>query len=336
MESPLVLEELKRDPSRVLFETPGASLVDLDDGVLCLEFHSKANALDDGALSVAEYAFKIIPNNYVGLVIGNEGQNFSFGSDLRWLLRCLDESNGSRARFRDVSKRFQAITTGMRTCPFPTVAAPFGVTFGGALELTMYCDRVQTHAKLHARLPEVTLGILPTLGGTSELYARSAEQFGVGNLQDALHFAFDTIVGNKQSTDANDACQKLFLNEHDRMTSELELLIADAKARVLALASGYTAPQHRESIHVLGGLGYSSIETNVNANIASGNVTAYDGQIALAIARVLTGGGEGLPRPVSQEELHQLELECFEELIFNFKTRERIEHILATGIPLRN
>jgi 3-hydroxyacyl-CoA dehydrogenase len=331
---PIVLADLRRDPGRIVAQSASASLLDLGDGVLCLEFHSKGNTLDADTLTVAETAFEIIPGRYKGLVVGNQGTNFSFGANLRWLLALLDEIGEERSKFHAASKRFQRVTTGMRTAPFPTVSAPFGLTIGGALELSMYADRVQAHAGMRASLPEVAVGILPDLGGTSELYARSIDRFDK-NLPLALRNAFETIVFAKQSSDAQDARDLLFLREDDGVTDEPADLIADAKARVLELAPDYVTPAHREAIPVLGELGYRAIDAAIGTTISEGKATEYDGQIARAIARVMTGGG-GMPRSLSHEEMLDLETEWFESLVFNAKTRERMEHMLATGKPLRN
>ena len=329
------LKDLRCDPHRVVAQTPGASLLDLDDGVLCLEFHSKGNTLDGDTLTVAERAFEVIPGNYLGLVVGNQGSNFSFGANLGWILALLDRVGDDRAAFRVAAKRFQNVTTGVRTCPFPVVAAPFNLTVGGALELSMYCDRIQAHEEIRAFLPEAAVGILPDLGGTTELYARAVEHFGVERPDLALRHAFETIVFAKRSSDAKSARDLLFLGPLDRVTRDLALLIADAKARVLALASDYVAPQQRAAIPVLGEMGFGAVDAQISARVASGEASEHDARIARAIATILTGGG-GPPRNVSQDEMLDLETEGFESLIFTPLTRARMEHMLATGEALRN
>jgi len=329
------LAQLHADPQRVVATAAGASLLDLDDGVLCLEFHSKGNTLDGDTLTMAERAFEIIPRSYRGLVVGNQGANFSFGANLRWILSLLDAVGEDRDAFRKAAKRFQRVTTGVRTCPFPVVAAPFNMTVGGALELTMYCDRVQAHEGLRAFLPEAAVGILPDLGGTSELYARAIEHFGAERPDLALRHAFETIVFAKRSVDAESARGLLFLGPLDRVTADPGLLIADAKARVLALADDYVAPEQRAAIPVLGEMGFGAVDAQISARVASGEATEHDGRIARAIATILTGGG-GPPRSISHDEMLDLETEGFEALIFTPQTRARMEHLLATGEPLRN
>jgi len=329
------LEKLHGDPSRILATTAGASLLDLDDGILCLEFHSKGNTLDGDTLTVAERAFEIIPGSYRGLVVGNQGSNFSFGANLKWILSLLDGVGGDRAAFRKAAKRFQRVTTGVRTCPFPVVAAPFNLTVGGALELSMYCDRVQAHEELRAFLPEAAVGILPDLGGTTELYARAIDHFGVERPDLALRHAFETIVFAKRSSDAETARGLLFLGPLDRVTRDVTLLIADAKARALALTNDYVAPEQRAAIPVLGEMGFGAVDAQISARVANGEASEHDARIARAIATILTGGG-GPPRNISQNEMLDLETEWFESLIFTPQTRERMEHMLATGEPLRN
>lgn len=335
LQMPIVLDDVRKDPARILAQTASASLLDLDDGVLCLEFHSKGNTLDGDTLTVAEYAFSTIPGRYKGLVVGNQGKHFSFGANLRWLLALLEDIGGDRARFHTAAKRFQRLTTGMRTVPFPTVSAPFELTVGGALELTMYADRVQAHVGMRASLPEIAVGILPDLGGTSELYVRCIDAAGEGNEAAGLREAFQTIVFMRSSKDAEDARSLHFLKPHDRITKDLSSLITDAKGRVLELAEGYVAPAHRQNVPVLGEVGYEVLNQAIEMAAASGMATAYDAEVARAIARVMTGG-PGPARRISHEDLLDLETHYFETLVFNNETKERMEYMLEHGTPLRN
>jgi 3-hydroxyacyl-CoA dehydrogenase len=335
IQAPIVLDDIRKDPARVLATTAGASLLDLDDGVLCLEFHSKGNTLDGDTLTVAEHAFRTIPGRYKGLVVGNQGKHFSFGANLRWLLSLLEEIGGDRDRFHSAAKRFQRVITGMRTASFPAVSAPFELTVGGALELTMYTDAVQAHTSMRASLPEVAVGILPDLGGTSELYVRCIDAAGPGQEAAGLREAFQTIVLMRASQDAAQARELHFLNDRDRVSADLESLIIDAKRRVLELAEGYTVPAHRREILVLGDAGYQALDRAIVAAEVSGRASAYDAQVARAIARVMTGG-PGAARRISHEELLDLETHYFETLVFNGKTRDRMQYMLEHGAPLRN
>ncbi len=335
IEAPISLDQIRADPGRTITSNAVASLLDLDDGVLCLEFHSKGNTLDADTLSIAEYANEIIPGNYRGLVIGNQGSNFSFGANLRWLLATLDDIGEDREKFHLAAKRFQNVTTGMRTAAFPTVAAPFGLTIGGGLELSMYADRVVSSDDLRAGLPEMAVGILPDLGGTSELYLRAIDDAGPGDEAQGLRRAFEIIAMNKSSRNAMHARKLLFLRPDDIVLTSRAALLPRAKAEALALAQEYRAPDPRVDIPVLGDLGFATIEQGIEAAAGGGMITEYDGDIARAIGRVMTGG-PGNQRRLSHLELLDLETRYFETLIWNPKTRERMQHMLTHGAPLRN
>lgn len=317
-----------------LFETASASLFDLGDGVMQLAFHSKGNTLDGDTLTTAERAFEIVPGTYRALILANDGPHFSFGANLRWLLSLLDRIDGDRAAFRTAAKRFQRVVTAMRTVPFPTIAAPFGLTIGGGLELCLYADALQAHESMRASLPEVAVGILPDLGGTSEVYARCVDASG-GNVAAALQEAFGIVAFMRGSRDAQDARNLHFLRAHDRITAQRERLLADAKACALELAPGYVSRGHRREVPVLGDEGFAAIDAMIGAAVASGAATEYDGVIGRAIARVMTGG-PGPARTLDHEELLDFETEYFETLVFDPRTRARMEYMLAHGTPLRN
>ncbi|MDQ2680782.1 MAG: enoyl-CoA hydratase/isomerase family protein [Candidatus Eremiobacteraeota bacterium] len=335
IETPILLDAIRADSGRVIASNAAASLLDLDDGVLCLEFHSKGNTVDANTLIIAEHANQIIPGAYRGLVVGNQGSNFSFGANLRWLLTMLDDIGDDREQFHIAAKRFQNVTTGMRAAPFPTVAAPFGLTIGGGLELSMYADRVVASEDLRAGLPEMAVGILPDLGGTSELYLRALDDAGPGNEEQALRRAFEIIGMNKSSKNAAHARKLLFLRSADIVLEDRAILLSRAKAEVLALAPEYRAPQPRADIPVLGDRGFAELEQGILAAVGADMITAYDGEIARALGRVMTGG-PGHPRKLSHLELLDLETHYFETLIWNPKTRDRMTHMLAHGTPLRN
>lgn len=335
VQSPILLSELHKDPARVVATSAGASLIDLDDGVLCLEFHSKGNTLDADSVGMMEAAYEVVPKRFAGLVIGNQGSHFSFGANLGWILSVLAEMDGDRAQFSPQAKRVQRAVTGMREAPFPVVAAPFGLTIGGALELSMYCDRMQAYSDMNARLPEVAVGILPDLGGTSEVYIRNLDSAGPGNELDALRLAFQTVTMMTASGDAEGARRLHFLKPHDRVSQDKATLLNDAKARVLELAAGYVTPKLRAGVPVLGDTGYQALDQMVSMAVQAGIATAYDGEVARAIALIMTGG-PGPARTVSHQELLDLETQQFETLIWNPKTRARMEHMLQTGEPLRN
>jgi 3-hydroxyacyl-CoA dehydrogenase len=227
------------------------------------------------------------------------------------------------------------MSTGMRVAPFPTVCAPFELTIGGALELAMYAHAVQAHASMRASLPEAAIGILPDLGGTSELYARCIDAAGPGNEMAALHEAFQTVAFVRASSDAESARALRFLNERDRISADRSRLLDDAKLRVIELADGYVPRTHRKDIPVLGDTAYAALEQAIDTAVSAKIATEYDAVVARAIARVMTGGA-GIARLVRHEELLDLETHHFETLVFDTRTRARMEHMLEHGTPLRN
>ncbi|HZZ66506.1 MAG TPA: enoyl-CoA hydratase/isomerase family protein [Candidatus Baltobacteraceae bacterium] len=329
------LDQVRKDGSRVLLSNASASLLDLDDGVLCLEFHSKGNTLDEDTLAVAEHAMQSIPGRYRALVVGNQGTDFSFGANLRWLLGLLAEIGEDSAALSAAAKRFQRMTTGMRTAPFPTVSAPFARTIGGAIELTMFASGVQAHTGLRAVLPEIAVGILPDLGGTSELYARSLEQAGEEHAVQALRDAFGTIVYMRGSADAEHARRLNFLLPADRVTNDADALVAHAKAYALELADRFLPRGHRESILVLGDDGFAQLASDIDVALASEALSPHDAQVARAIARVMTGA-PGRRRHVRHEELLDGETREFQLLVGKPQTAARMRHMLQHGTPLRN
>ena len=194
----------------------------------------------------------------------------------------------------------------------------------------MYVDRVQAHASMRASLPELAVGILPDLGGTSELYVRCLDAAGAGNTSSGLRAAFETIAFMRASDDAQSARSLHFLQAHDRVSEDLARLIDDAKARVLELAADYHARPHRRGIPVLGDGGYAALERTIDAAVAGGAAGEYDAVIARAIARVMTGG-PGPARTVAHEDLLDLETQYFETLVFDLRTRARMKHVLEHG-----
>ncbi len=174
----LLLDDLKRDPARTVWQSAGASLVDLGDGVLLLEFHSKANALGADAFAAVEAALGIVPGRFLGLVVGNQGRWFSAGADLAALLK--DAEAGNHAAIERMIAGFQRMTTSLQNAPFPVVAAPFNMTLGGGCEIMLHCDAVQADAELATGLVELKVGLMPAAGGTTEMLVRYQERLQPG------------------------------------------------------------------------------------------------------------------------------------------------------------
>ncbi len=338
----LMLASLKRDAARTVRSWPGASLVDLGDGALLLEFTSKANALGRDAFAAVEAAITdVVPGGFIGLVIGNQGRWFSAGADLGALLK--DAEAGNRAAVEGMIRGFQGMTTSLRRAPFPVVAAPFGMTLGGGCETMLYSDAVQADAELATGLVELKVGLMPSAGGTTEMLARAnakaaggADEKGGEEAFAAVRSVFDLITSGKVTGSALEARRLGFLRDGDGITMNKRRLLGDAKDLLLGLAVGYQAPGGRE-IFVLGEAGYGGLMELARERQGGEGWTDYDVEMAEALARILSGGGPGSrPGWTPEEKLFDLEREVFIELCAKTRTQERIRHMLATGKPLRN
>ncbi|MGE0494055.1 MAG: 3-hydroxyacyl-CoA dehydrogenase NAD-binding domain-containing protein [Vulcanimicrobiota bacterium] len=329
----VVVKRLHQD-NRVVKTNSDASLLDLGDGVALLEFHSKANSIGQKVLEMFDTADEIVKKDFVGLVIGNQGQNFCAGADISMILRLAQEQNFEEIR-RAVGI-FQGMTSRLRYCPFPTVSAPFGMTLGGGCEVMLWSDEVVSGGELYTGLVEVGVGILPAGGGTTEMLIRKSEQLLPGaDPFTAVQAAFELIGMGKVSTSALEARQMSFLRPFDHICMNHDRLISEAKARVLALAPGYTAPPRRQ-VKVLGEEAYANLSAGAYMMKEAGYITEYEYHLARTIARVLSGGTMNRSDTVDESVLLELEGEAFLSLSGEAKTQERLAHTLKTGKTLRN
>ena len=333
----IVLSDLKRaEPARVLHRREGASLVDLGDGVLLLEFHSKANALGTDAFAAVAEACDRVPQGFLGLVIGNQGRWFSAGADLGALL--ADAEAGNTTAITAMIVNFQNMTTRLRAAPFPVVCAPFGMTLGGGCETMLYSDAVQADAELTTGLVELKVGLMPSAGGTTEMLARANAGLAPGaDPYEALRATWGLITSGQTSGSALEARRLGYLRAHDGITMNRRRLLGDAKDALLGLsAAGYQPPAPRE-IEVLGAEGYARLMEEAAGYREAGKWSDYDVHLAGELARILTGGGPGARAGrVPEKVLLDLEREVFIGLCVQSGTHERIRHMLKTGKPLRN
>ena len=331
----IVLKDMKRDASKIVKTMPGASLVDIGDGVALLEFHSKMNALGEDMVRMMQHAQKVVPQDFVGLVVGNQGENFSAGANLAVLL--MNAQDGEWDEIDLGIRQFQKFTTSMRFSPFPTVSAPFGLTLGGGCEVSLYADHVQAHSELYMGLVEFGVGLIPAGGGTTEMVVRLTDAL----LPDedafqALRKAFTQIGLAKTSTSALEARDLGYLRPSDGITMNRDRLIADAKRKVLELAPDYVQPQPRTDIPALGGAAFANLKVGIEGLKLSRQASDYDAEVATALAKVLSGGTANRVMQVSTQYMLDLEREAFLMLCGKRKTQERIAHTLKTGKPLRN
>jgi 3-hydroxyacyl-CoA dehydrogenase len=334
----LILKSIK-DRTGVIKKNAGASLVDLGDGVACLEFHSKMNAIGGDTLQMLKFALSEVDKNFLGLVIGNQGPNFCVGANIMLMLMEAQEENWEELDM--MSRVFQTATMSLRYSPKPVVVAPFQMVFGGGCEMVLHADRVRAAAETYIGLVEVGVGIIPGGGGTKEMLVRTLDLIPKG-ADDADPFpfvkrAFETIALAKVATSAEEARALSFLSADDTVSMNQDRLIADAKKEVLALsASGYVAPQQRTDILALGLPALSTLKLGIHQMKRAGYISDHDAEIGTQLGRILTGGDLNHPTRVSEQYLLDLEREAFLSLIGTRKTQERMAHMLKTGKPLRN
>ncbi|MBV9927628.1 MAG: 3-hydroxyacyl-CoA dehydrogenase [Acidobacteria bacterium] len=334
----VVLKSLK-ERMGVIRKNAGASLIDLGDGVACLEFHSKMNSIGGDTLQMVKAALTEVEKNFLGLVVGNQGQNFSVGANIMLVLMGAQEEEWDEI---DLGiRQFQQATMSLRYSPKPVVVAPFQMTFGGGCEMTLHADRARASAETYIGLVEVGVGLIPAGGGTKEMLVRALDSIPPGVTEaDPFPFvkrAFETIALAKVATSAAEAKALGFLREEDSYSMNADRLVADAKQEVLALAAtGYTQPQQRADVLALGNAALSTLKLGIHQLKRGGFISDYDAVIGERLARILTGGDLNHETRVSEQYLLDLEREAFLSLCGMRQTQERIAHMLKTGKPLRN
>ncbi len=319
----IVLSELKRARG-VVKANAGASLIDLGDGVLCCEFHSKMNAVGDDILSMLRTGVQELENNFDAMVIGNQGSNFSAGANLMLILLAAQE--GEWDELNASIHRFQQTNMMLKYAPKPVVAAPFALALGGGCELPLHCARVQASAELYMGLVEVGVGLIPAGGGCKEMLVRSRD----------VKKIFEQIGFAKVSTSASEAREFRFLRDGDGISMNPERLLEDAKRLALSLVKTYAPGAPRTDITVSGAEGYALMKMGVYLARQGGYISDYDAFIGEKLAHILSGGRlTGTPQ-VSEQFLLDLEREAFLSLCGRKETQARIQHMLKTGKPLRN
>jgi 3-hydroxyacyl-CoA dehydrogenase len=331
------LERLRAD-GKVLDANDDARCVDLGDGVLCLEFCGKLNTLSGNVLEMlAKTIERVSDGRYAGLVIGNDDpRSFSAGANLAQILQLV--SAGDFKTIDGAVRRFQKSVMSIRLAPFPVVVAPFGLTLAGGCEFTLHGDRIQAHAETYMGLVEVGVGLIPGGCGTKELLFRFTEAlkpYEEADPFEAPRRAFKLIALAATSTTAHEARKMGFMRPAaDRITMNRDLLISDAKARVLDLAPDYVPPQVR-TIRAMGKEAIGNLNYALFAFKEAGQASDHDVRIGHEIAYVLAGG-DGTPRDVTEFDILELEREAFLKLLGTPETQARIKYMLETGKPLRN
>jgi 3-hydroxyacyl-CoA dehydrogenase len=319
----LVLSDIKR-ARRVVKKNAGASLVDIGDGVLCLEFHSKMNSIGGDQVAMIRAAIEETTRNFEAMVIANEGENFSVGANLMLVLLAAQEEEWDE--LNGAVNAFQQANMAIKYAPKPVVAAPFGMTLGGGCEIALHSARVQASAELYMGMVETGVGVIPAGGGSKEMLLR---------LGDARQ-AFELIGYAKVSTSAEEARRLHLLRHGDSISMNPERLIADAKAEALVLAQTYAPGVPRQDIKVGGESAYALLKLGIYMARQGEYITEYDTVVGEKLAYVLSGGRATGEQTVSEQYLLDLEREAFLSLCGQAKTQQRMQHMLKTGKPLRN
>lgn len=321
----------------VLKQNSGASVIDIGDGVLLLEFTSANHAIGPDILQMIHMAIDEAEADYRGLVIGHSGKNFCVGANLVMML--LEAQDDNLFELEAVITQFQQAMLKIKYSAVPVVVAPFHMTLGGGAEVALAASRIQATTETYMGLVEVGVGLIPGGGGTKELYLKTLHRFPPGvvyDLQKVANQVFETVAMAKVSTSGAEARAFHFLNELDGISVNADHQLYDAKKVVLALdEQGYRAPI-RSKIPVVGESGYATLVLGAEHMYLSGYLSDHDLVIAKELAFVLAGGMLPFGTEVDEQYLLNLEREAFLRLISTLKSQQRMQHMLVKGKPLRN
>ena len=323
--------------TQVVKRNAGASLVDLGDGVLCVQFHSKMNSIGGDTIAMLQAGVTEAERNFLALVVGNEAPNFSAGANLMLVL--LEAQEGNWDELDLMVRGFQNGVMALRYSQVPVVAAPAGLALGGGCEIALHADRVHAAGDTFMGLVEVGVGLIPAGGGTKEMVARAMARMPspASDPLPLVQQAFETVALAKVSTSGPDAARLGYLSALDTFSMNRERVIADAKVKALQRVSdGYRAPQPRTAIPVGGESLGAALKLGVHLAWRAGRATDHDLTIGRALAHVFAGGAVPHATTVSEQHLLDLEREAFLRLLGEPKTLARIQHTLKTGKPLRN
>ena len=333
----IVLKSVK-DRTGVIKSNPGASLIDLGDGVACLEFHSKMNSIGGDTVQMMNFAIDEVEKNFKGLVVGNQGGNFSAGANLMMLLLAAQEEEWDDINMMVAG--LQRSIMRLRYSAKPVVTAPYGLTLGGGCEISMHGDRVRAAAETYMGQVEVGVGLIPAGCGTKEMTMRAMDAAAKVPDADPLAFlkkTFELLGMGKVATSGQEAKAWGFLRDVDSISMNGDRLIADAKQEVLNLdASGYVQPVPRTDILVLGESAQAAFKLALHMMSRGGFISDHDQLIGKKLAYIMCGGNMNHTSYVSEQYLIDLEREAFLSLCGERKTQDRIAAMLKTGKPLRN
>ncbi|MCB2081874.1 MAG: hypothetical protein KDD76_04500, partial [Rickettsiales bacterium] len=334
-------------------KNPSAALWDIGEGIACLEFTSKMNALDPLSLEMVVKSIEAVKENFRGLVIGNDADNFCVGANIGVLLFAANVA--AWKEIDGIIKQGQDAYAALKFSPFPVVGAPSGMALGGGCEILLHCDAVNAHIELYTGLVEVGVGVIPGWGGCKEMLLRGMKKrltddrlvskFGrmfsiVGlvrsfNTMPVIQGAFEKIALVKVSKSAEEARDMLILNSRSRITMNRRRVLSDARSLCVELTKDYTVLEP-QTIALPGRSARNALEMGIRVFAKSGKATPHDVVVSKAVAKVLSGGNTSITHELTEQDLLNLERETFTQLIREPGTLARIEHMLETGKPLRN
>ncbi len=342
-EGAISLEVLKAG-NKVLRDNGSASLIDLGDGVACIEFHTKMNSIDEGIIEMLRSAVEEGQKQFRALVIGNEAADFSAGANL--LLMLMGARQGEWKMLEGAINGLQQAHQLLKYSPIPVVAAPAGRALGGGCEIIMHSNHARAHAESYIGLVEVGVGLVPAGGGCKELLLRYGASLEsqlakkTGGPFTPSRRAFEIIASATVSTSAVEAQELRFLRKSDTITINRDLLLRDAKADAIRLAEAHEAGKWQPAqptMMILPGPGARLVlEQQIESLLFTGKISEHDAVVGRHLARVLTGGDCSPITPITEQQVLDLEREAFLSLCGMEKTQERMQAILMTGKPLRN
>ncbi len=332
----IILKSVK-DRSGVVQKNAGASLIDLGDGVLCCEFHSKMNSIGGDLVAMIHAGIARLSQDFDAMVIGNQATNFSVGANLMLVL--ISAQEGEWDDIHMAVRQFQRVNMAIKYAPRPIVAAPQGMALGGGCEVPLHAARIHAAAETYLGLVEAGVGLIPGGGGTKEMLIRANEHSAGGEDLDLFHAlkpVFENIAMAKVSTSGEDARSLGYLRPSDLIAMNRDRQIADAKQTALALLRAGYHPPAPTQIRVLGEEFLTGAKMAIHMMIRGGYASEYDGVVGRKLANILAGGAITAPQLVPEQYVLDLEREAFVSLCGQRKTQERIAHTLKTGKPLRN
>jgi 3-hydroxyacyl-CoA dehydrogenase len=340
----LILKSLK-DAGREVDRNAGASLVDLGDGVVCCEFHSKMNAIGADLIAMLHKGLKRLETDFDAMVIANQAVNFSVGANLMIILVGAQEQEWDE--IHTAVKQFQNANLALKYAPKPVIAAPQGMALGGGCEISLHAAKIQAAAEAYIGLVETGVGLIPGGGGTKEMLIRANEHAAGGEDLDLFHAlrpVFETVAMAKVGASAEESRELGFLRREDGVSMNTDRVVADAKEAALALVrGGYKPPAanwkegaQTTQVKVLGEQFLAGAKLAIHLLVRGGYASEYDAHVARKLANILAGGPLTAPQTVSEQYLLDLEREAFVSLCGEKKTQERMAFTLKTGKPLRN